>query len=232
MLVNGAEHALTVFALHFNSNGVAKLHELRAGLAIQDGFNGTLFSDAAVTFGPLRLALDVHTLVADGAAAHNRACAHIARFANVCNQLTKVKSHFGACFAHAHLATIPSGLQGEVQTALVPGVAQFIQGDGHRTERCGRFALKEAKTFGQFVGDEIAQANVVGQHHQANAIECVLRCDAHGHIASDDCNFCFEVNAEFFITAQHRIAGPDEIIAATLVHQRVGVKALGHFRAA
>ncbi|MEY3949188.1 MAG: hypothetical protein RJB43_543, partial [Verrucomicrobiota bacterium] len=34
LLIDGAEHALTVFALHFNSNGVAELHEFGAGLAV------------------------------------------------------------------------------------------------------------------------------------------------------------------------------------------------------
>ena len=170
MLVNGAKHALTIGTLHLNANGVAKFHELGAGLAIQNGFDGALFSDAAVTFGPLRFAIDIHAFVADRAAAHNRACSHIARLANVRNQLTEVESHFGACFAHADFATIPSRLHGQVDTALVPCITQLVQGHGHWAEGRCRFALEEAKSFGQLVGNEVAQADIVGKHHQANAI--------------------------------------------------------------
>ena len=110
MLIDGAKDTLTVFALHFNSNGVTKLHVLGAGLAIQNGFNGLLFGNATVAFGPFELAIDLNTFVADSATAHNRSCAYVARLANVGNQLAKVESHLGACVTHAHLAAIPCRL--------------------------------------------------------------------------------------------------------------------------
>ena len=99
---------MPIFALHFNANAVAEFHELGAGFAIQNGFNSPLFRNAAITFGPLRLAIDVDAFVADRATAHNGARAHVARFAHVRNELSEVEGHFGTRFTHAHLATIPS----------------------------------------------------------------------------------------------------------------------------
>ena len=107
MLVNGAKHALTIFAFHFNANGVTEFHELGARLAIQNGLDGALFCNTAVAFGPLGLAIDVNAFVTDRAAANNGASAHVACFAHVRNQLAKVKRHFRAGFAHAHFAAIP-----------------------------------------------------------------------------------------------------------------------------
>ena len=98
---------MAVFALHVNANGVAEFHKLGAGLAIQNSLDSTLFCNATVAFGPFRLAIDVDAFVADCAAAHNGACTNVARFSHVRNQLTKVKSHFRAGFAHAYFAAIP-----------------------------------------------------------------------------------------------------------------------------
>ena len=146
------------------------------------------------------------------------------------NQLAKVKGHFRARLAHAHFAAIPSRLKCEVHSALIPRIAQFIQGHRHRAEGRGRFALEETKAFGQFVGNEVAQADIVGNHDQANAVECIFGCHAHGHIAGDHGNFCFKVDAKCFVTANHRIAWANEVIAATLVHEGIVVKAGRHFR--
>ena len=101
---------MTVFALHFNANGVTKLHVFGTGLAIHNGFNGLLFGNATVAFGPLRLAIDLDTFVANCSTAHNGARANIARLADVGNQLAKVESHLGAGVTHAYLAAIPCRL--------------------------------------------------------------------------------------------------------------------------
>ena len=75
-LVNGTKHALAVFALHLDADGVAKLHEVGAGLAIQNGFDGAFFCDAAVTLGPVFLALGFHGFVADRAFVAGAAFGH------------------------------------------------------------------------------------------------------------------------------------------------------------
>jgi len=114
-------------------------------------------------------------------------------------------------------------------TRALPGVAQLVGGDGHGAEGGGRFALEETKALGQLVRDQVAQAHVVGQHDQAHGVDRVVGAGLHGHIAGDDGDLGFKVDAEGFVGAHHRVARADEIIAAALVHQGVGVKAAGHF---
>ncbi|HOX91719.1 MAG TPA: hypothetical protein PLC54_02270, partial [Spirochaetales bacterium] len=65
------------------------------------------------------------------------------------DELAKVEGHLGPGLAHADFAAIPGRLQRQVDAALVPGVAQFVQRHGHGTEGGGRFALEKAKTLGQ-----------------------------------------------------------------------------------
>ena len=115
---------------------------------------------------------------------------------------------------------------------MIPGITQFIQGDGHGAECCCWFALEKAKTFGQLVGNQVSQTHVVGKHHQTDTVQGIFGGDPHGHIASDDGNFGLKVNAKGFVAAKHRVARPHEIITAALVHEWVGVKTVRHFRAA
>ena len=115
---------------------------------------------------------------------------------------------------------------------MIPRITQLVQCDGHRAEGGSGFALEKAKTFAQFIRHQIAQAHVVGNHHQTDAIECIFWRDSHGHIACDDGNFSFKVDAKGFVTTHHGIARSYEIIAAALVHERIGVKTCRHFRVA
>ena len=135
-------------------------------------------------------------LVADGARADNAAGAHVAGLADVGDQLAEVKGHLGAGLAHADLAAVPGALQRQVQTALVPGIADFIQRDRDRAEGGGRLALEKAKALGQLAGNQVAQRHVVGQHHQAYAFERLLRRGAHGHVSRDHGDFGLKVDAE------------------------------------
>ena len=55
---------------------------------------------------------------------------------------------------------------------------------------------KKAKPLGQLVWNQVAQAHIVGQHHQTNALECLFgRTGAHGHITGDDGHLGFKVYA-------------------------------------
>ena len=145
------------------------------------------------------------------------------------DQLPEVERHFGARVTHAHLAAIPGALHREAGPALVPGIPQLIQRHRHRAEGGRRFALEKAETLGQLVGNQVAQAHVVGQHDQANAVQCTLGCAAHGNVAGDDSQFGLEIDAIGLICAHNVVAGADEIITAALVHQRLGVVVGGHF---
>jgi hypothetical protein len=119
-LVNCAKYALTIRAFGFNANGVSVFHEFSAGFAVQDSFNCAFFGNTAIALGPFFFAIDVDTLVADSATTHNGAGTHIARFANVGNELAEVKRHLRPGLTHTDLAAIPSGLHGYVEPAVIP----------------------------------------------------------------------------------------------------------------
>src|SRR3990167_6955799 len=229
-LVNGAKDARAVLALDFDADGVAELHEFGAGLAVLDGLDAALFGDAAVALGPFGAAVGVgHALVAHGAAADDGARAQVARLGHVGDQLAEVEGHLGARVAHADLAAVPGGLHGEVHAAMVPGVAQLVQCDGHGAEGGGGLALEETETLGQLGRDQVAQAHVVGNHHQADAVQRLVGGGAHLHVAGDDGDLGLEVDAHGFAGHHDVVARADEVVAAALVHQGVGVEAFGYF---
>ena len=145
------------------------------------------------------------------------------------NELAKVKRHLGASVAHAHALAVPVDPHGQVQTTMVPSLTEFIDGDRHRAERGGRFALHKTKVFRQLVGHQTAQRHVVGQHHQADAFQGFIGRGLHRHVAGDHGNFSFKVDAVVGGDAHHVVAGAQKIITATLVHQRVGVVIGRHF---
>ena len=153
-------------------------------------------------------------------------------FADVGDQLAKMKGHLWAGIAHADFAAIPGALHGHVQTTFVPGTFsvehEFIQSHCHGAEGGGGFALEKTKPFGQFVGNQVAQAHVIGQHHQTNALQRLRRRATHAHIAGDDGNFCLKINAKSLRDTGNRVTRADKVVAAALVHERVGVERRGH----
>ena len=223
-MVDRPKHTLPIFAFRLDPNGVAKLHEFSARRAALNGFNGPLFSNATVAARPV--------LVADGAGANHAASPHIAGFANVGDQLAKVKSHFGSGFAHANFAAVPGALQRHVQATAPPGTFsvenQLVGCNGYRAKRRGGLGLKKTKSFGQLGGNQVAQRHVVGQHHQPDSVDgMVWRC-AHPHVCGDHGNFGFKVNAKGLAGHDHIVTRADKVVAAALVHQRVGIETFGH----
>src|SRR3989344_3035142 len=229
-LVDGTKDTGTVLAFDLYADGVAELHEFGAGLAVLDGLDAALFGDAAVALRPFGAAVGVgHALVAHGAAADDGARAQVARLGHVGDQLAEVEGHLGARVAHADLAAVPGGLHGEVHAAMVPGVAQLVQCDGHGAEGGGGLALEEPETLGQLGRDQVAQAPVVGNHHQAGAVQRLVGGGAHLHVAGDDGDLGLAVDAHGFAGHHDVVARADEVVAAALVHQGVGVEAFGYF---
>ena len=145
------------------------------------------------------------------------------------DQLAEVEGHVLAGVAHTDLAVVPGALQRQVQASALPGVAEFVERHGDRAERGGRLALQEAEALGEFGRDQVAQADVVGQHDQPDAVQRLFGRSAHTHVAGDDRDFGLEVDAESLARDHNRIARAAEVVAAALVHQRVGVEAFGHF---
>jgi hypothetical protein len=64
---------------------------------------------------------------------------------------------------------------------------------------------------------------------QAHTFERLRRRGAHAHVAGDHGDLGLKVDAEVLAGHDHVVAGPDEVVAAALVHQRVAVKTFGHF---
>ena len=101
------------------------------------------------------------------------------------DELAEVESHVGSGVTQAHRAAIPLALHGDAQAPGVPGAGvggargtgrgEFVQRHRHRAEGGGRLALQKAEVFGQFIRHQVAQAPVVGEHDEANAVQRALR---------------------------------------------------------
>ena len=148
---------MAIFVFHFYAHGVAELHEIGRRFAVEYGFDGAFFGDAAIAFGPVFAAIGFNRLVADGAAADDAAGAHIARLGQVGDQLAEMKRHLGTGVAHADAFAIPIHPHAQVQTAMFPSAAKLIRRHRHRAERGRRFALQKAEVLGQFDGNQPSQ---------------------------------------------------------------------------
>ena len=144
------------------------------------------------------------------------------------DQLAEVEGHLRSGVAQADLAAVPGALQPQVHAAVLPGSADLVERDGHRAECGGRLALEKAEALGEFGRNQVAQADIVGQHHEANAVERLLGTRAHLHVAGDDRDLGFEVDAHRFAGHRHHVHRAEKIVAAALVHQRVDVEAFWH----
>ena len=143
------------------------------------------------------------------------------------NQLAEVEGHVHPGVGLAKQFAVEVNHQGQVQLAVLPGIAQLVGRDGHGAEGAGRFALEKAKTLGQFCRNQVAQRYVIDQHHQPDGLGRFFGRGTQGHVAGDDGDFGLHVNAPGLFGHDGRARG-DEAVAAALVHQRVGVEGLGH----
>jgi PAS domain S-box-containing protein len=229
LLVDRAEDALAVASLHLDADRVAELHVRGRWLAVEDGLDRALLGDAAVALGPFLLAVDFHGAIAHRAGADDAARAHVARLADVRDQLAEMERHFLAGVAHADGAAVPGALQREVQAPCVPCFAEFVEGDRDGAKRRGGLALEEAEALGQLVGDEVAQRHVVGDHDEADAVQRLVGRGGHRHVAGDHRDLGFEVEAVVLARHGDVVGGPEEIVAAALVHERLRVVVGRHF---
>ena len=96
---------------------------------------------------------------------------------------------------------------------------------------CG-LRLNEAEAFRQLTRDQVAQADVVDQSDQTDAIERGLRRHPLRHVAGDHHDLGLAIAAPGFVGQFDRIARAAQVVAAALVHQRIAPKAFGQLRAA
>jgi hypothetical protein len=106
--------------------------------------------------------------------------------------------------------------------AVAPGGAEFVGRHRHRREGRGRLGLQETETLGQFGGNQVAQADIVDQHQQADLLRALLGRCRQRHVAGDHRHLGLEIDAPGFVTGQYRIAGSGEAVRTALVHQRIG----------
>ena len=144
-------------------------------------------SDAVVAFGPFGLSVFLKACIAESACAHDSPRTQCACFAGVRYELAEGVSHVRACIAHADLAPVPCHLHREVYLAVIPRVAQFIEGHGHRAEGCSGVAVHRVH--------DVAQSDGVRQHDQTHLFQGGVSGSARRHIACDDGDFSREVDA-------------------------------------
>jgi hypothetical protein len=113
-----------------------------------------------------------------------------------------------------------------VHAAALPGVAQFVGRHRHRAEGGGRLALQEAEALGQLGRHQVAQRPVVDQHQQPHAVQRLLGRGAHRHVAGDHGQLGLEVDAPASSAKTGVVGRAQEVVAAALVHQRVGAQKL------
>src|SRR6185369_4994467 len=139
LLVDGAEDRRACRILHLDPDRVAEAHERRLRRAALDRLDRTLLGDARIAARPV--------LVADRAAADDRAGASVARLAQVRDELAEMERHLLAGVAQARAFAVPRAFDIEVEAAARPGGAELVRRHGNRAERRRRLALEEAEAL-------------------------------------------------------------------------------------
>ena len=120
-----------------------------------------------------------------------------------------------------NLRAVPAHSNRQADAAVLPGGAKLIGRHGHGAEARGRFRMDPAEAR-LLLGDRVrAQARVVREHHELHVLERVGGRRAHRHAIDDDGDLGFEVDAVRLRRQRHVLLGPEEVVRAALVHQRL-----------
>ena len=119
-----------------------------------------------------------------------------------------------------------------MQLAAGPGLAQLVRRHRDRRKGRGRLGLEEAEILGQLGRDQVAQGNIVDQHHQADQRQGRRGGDAQRHVVGDHRDLALQVAAPGLVHQRDRVVRRQKRVAAALVHQGLGPEAVGHFGAA
>src|SRR6478672_4754125 len=126
LLLDGAENRRADTVLHVDPDRIAEAHERRLRRAALDRLDRPLLGDARIAARPV--------LVADRAAADDRAGARVARLAQVRDELAEMEGHLLAGVAQARTLAIPGALEIEVEAAALPGGAELVRRHRDRAE--------------------------------------------------------------------------------------------------
>ncbi|ABA48474.1 hypothetical protein BURPS1710b_0601 [Burkholderia pseudomallei 1710b] len=223
-LLDRAEDRLPRLVDHLDLHPVAVAHELGLRRAVLDRLEAALLGDAAVA--ALRI------LVRHRARADDRARAHVARLRRVRDQLTEVKHHVDARIRLTDLLAVPVDEHRAMQAAFAPVLAELVGRHGHRRERARRLALEEAEALRELGGNQVAQRHVVHERDEPHRFQRLVGRGAHRHVGRDHRDFRLEIDAPRLRCADDVVARAEEIVAAALVHQRIGPELGRHLGAA
>ena len=119
---------------------------------VQDRLDGALFGDAGIADPALGDGLArpaVLVLVGHGAGADDRAGAERPGLGRMGDQGREIEGHVRARIGLAEGRSVEGGEQGQVQLAAVPGIAEFVGGDGDGREGRGGLGVEEAESLRQ-----------------------------------------------------------------------------------
>src|SRR5579859_998639 len=224
-LRDGAEQRLALGVLHLDMDPVARRQERGLRLALADGFHRADLGQAGIAQAALRDRLArsaVGVAVRHGARADDGAGRQRTGPGGMGDQGREVEGHVDARIGLAEQFAVQMGQQRQMQLAAVPGVAERVRRHRHRREGRGGLGLEEAETFGQLVGDQAAQGDVIDQHHQQDGVAGFVDGTALAHGAGDHRDFGFEIAAPGRVVDADRIMRGEEAVRAALIHQRIG----------
>ena len=111
-------------------------------------------------------------------------------------------------------------------------VAELVGRDGEGRERRRRLGLEEAEALGQLGRHEVAQRDVVGEHHQLDVRGGVVGARALRRVVEDDADLGLEVEAPRRVGEHDVVGGREQHARAALVDERVGAQRLRRLGAA
>ena len=91
------------------------------------------------------------------------------------DQPRQIKGIIHACVGRPQLYAVHGGMQGQVDLAAVPGIAQFIRRYGNGCKRGMGLGLVKTELLGQFRGYQVPQRYVVDNSDQLDMRLCLFR---------------------------------------------------------
>ena len=123
----------------------------------------------------------------------------------------------GTSIAQAELAAVQARLQDQPQPPLIPGSTKFIQCHCHRAEGGDGAAVLRATAslaLGRF---ERTKCHAVGDHKQANSIQCLAAGAGGGEFAGHHCKADAEIKVHTENADGQRVTGASERVARELL---------------
>ena len=148
------------------------------------------------------------------------------------DQAREVELHVAAAMRRPQHLIVDTDPHRQRKLAAIPHRAEFIRRHCQRGEGSGGLALHEAKALGQFLRNQIAQADIVDQGQQQDLVCGFVALNAHGGVIQDHCHFGLQIDTPVLGLAADVILRADEVVGVALVHQRVFAHFGGHLGAA